>query len=189
MQTKHKAQIAAEQVHRWRDALLVHPAAELFPRMSPDELQVIGADIAKNGLRSPIAIIEKARPRVDGTLHVGDPLLQIVLDGINRLDAMETVGISILDENGQLADHIKRIEVDPDEIDPFTYVISANIHRRHLTGEQKRELIAKLIKVSPEKSDRQIAETVKASPTTVGNRARRDGGDRRRVQVGHADRH
>jgi hypothetical protein len=34
--------------------------------------------------------------------------------------------------------------------------------------EQKRELIAELIKATPEKSDRQIAERVKASPTTVG---------------------
>ena len=51
---------------------------------------------------------------------------------------------------------------------PYAFVISANIHRRHLTAEQKRELIAKLIKATPEKSDRQIAETVKASPTTVG---------------------
>ena len=53
-------------------------------------------------------------------------------------------------------------------VDPYGYVISANIHRRHLTAEQKRELIAKLLKATPEKSDRQIAETVKASPTTVG---------------------
>jgi len=52
--------------------------------------------------------------------------------------------------------------------DPAAYVISANIHRRHLTAEQKRELIATVIKATPDKSDRQIAETVKASPTTVG---------------------
>src|SRR5262249_54398704 len=52
--------------------------------------------------------------------------------------------------------------------DPTAYVISANIHRRHLTAEQKRELIAKLIKAQPEKSNRQIAATAKASPTTVG---------------------
>jgi hypothetical protein len=39
---------------------------------------------------------------------------------------------------------------------------------RHLTAEQKRDLIAKLIKATPEKSNRQIAETVKVSPTTVG---------------------
>jgi len=47
-------------------------------------------------------------------------------------------------------------------------VISANIQRRHLTAEQRRSLIAKLLKVDPSKSDRQIAATVKASPTTVG---------------------
>src|SRR5262249_12056598 len=39
---------------------------------------------------------------------------------------------------------------------------------RHLTGEQKRELIAQQLKATPEKSDRQIAEIVKASPTFVG---------------------
>jgi hypothetical protein len=53
--------------------------------------------------------------------------------------------------------------------DPYDFVISANIHRRHLTAEQKRELIGNLLKANPEKSDRRIAETVKASPTTVGD--------------------
>src|SRR5262249_31153657 len=47
-------------------------------------------------------------------------------------------------------------------------VISANVHRRHLTAEQKRKLIGKLIAAQPEKSDRQIAKTAEASPTTVG---------------------
>jgi hypothetical protein len=52
--------------------------------------------------------------------------------------------------------------------DPYTYVISANIHRRHLTVEQRRELIAKLLKADPSKSDRQVAGIVKASPTFIG---------------------
>ena len=35
-------------------------------------------------------------------------------------------------------------------IDPYAYVMSANLHRRHLTPEQRRELVAKLLKASPE---------------------------------------
>src|SRR5262249_48331951 len=50
--------------------------------------------------------------------------------------------------------------------DPVAYVISANIKRRHLTTEQKRELIAKLIKAQPEKSSRQVAKVVGVSHTT-----------------------
>jgi hypothetical protein len=52
--------------------------------------------------------------------------------------------------------------------DPLAYVVSANLHRRHLTAEKKREVIEQLLKGNPEKSNRQIAQTVKASPTTVG---------------------
>jgi hypothetical protein len=116
------------------------------------------------------------RRRADGTLHVKEYDL-LLLDGRNRLDAMELVGIrfKIAIENGQcwleIPDVDRKVfparDVD-DEWEPYAYVISANIHRRHLTAEQKRELIAKLIKATPQKSDRQIAETVKASPTTVG---------------------
>ena len=52
--------------------------------------------------------------------------------------------------------------------DPAEYIMSVNVHRRHMTSEQKREVIAKMLKAHPEKSDRQIAEMVKASPTTIG---------------------
>jgi hypothetical protein len=40
----------------WRDVLPIHPAAELFPRMSADELRVLGKDIKTNGLTSPIVV-------------------------------------------------------------------------------------------------------------------------------------
>jgi DNA-binding Lrp family transcriptional regulator len=59
------------------------------------------------------------------------------------------------------------------DVDPYEFVVSANIHRRHLTTEQRLELVDKFVKANPEKSDRQIAETVKASPTTVGKRRAR----------------
>jgi hypothetical protein len=34
----------------WRDVQPIHPAAELFPLMAPDELRALGEDIKKNGL-------------------------------------------------------------------------------------------------------------------------------------------
>jgi hypothetical protein len=51
--------------------------------------------------------------------------------------------------------------------DPAAYVISKNITRRHLTAEEKRELIAKLLKATPEKSDRAIADEMKVDKNVV----------------------
>src|SRR5262249_56073385 len=85
---------------KWRDVLTIHPAAELFPRMTPDELKALGADIEKNGQQQPIAIIEKAKRRPDVTLHVSDPPLQEVLDGISRLDAVESAGAQTIRQEG-----------------------------------------------------------------------------------------
>jgi ParB-like nuclease domain len=117
----------------------VHPAANLFPDMKEAELKELAADIKANGLAFPIVIDETSA----------------ILDGRNRLRACEIAGVE------------PRFEKEKDA-DPVAFVISANIRRRHLKTAQKRELIAKLIKLNPEKSDRQIAETVKASPSTVG---------------------
>jgi hypothetical protein len=149
----------------WRDILPIHPAAELFPPLLPDGLRALGEDISANGLTSQIAI------------YIDEHKASWLLDGRSRLDAMELVGIPFqlyknrydhwdLDSSEIfLPDPILRIE---SPANPYNYVTSANIHRRHLTAEQRRDLIVKLLKADPSKSDRQIAETVKASPTTVG---------------------
>jgi hypothetical protein len=56
-----------------------HPAANLFPLLDEAELFTLGNDIKARGLISPIAIqVEKGRP--------------ILLDGRNRIKAMERVG-------------------------------------------------------------------------------------------------
>jgi hypothetical protein len=141
----------------WRDVLPIHPAAELFPMMSPDELRALGEDIKKHGLRDPVAVYREGARR-------------FLLDGRNRLAAMEAVGI-----DPQFALTQDRISIRGDfpapleiKTDPYAYVISKNIARRHLTAEQRRELIAKLIKQTPGKSDRQIADEAKSNRTTVG---------------------
>jgi hypothetical protein len=139
----------------WRDVLPIHPAADLFPRMSPDELKALGEDIKKNGLRAPVVV------------H-GPPGNFCLLDGRNRLDAMELVGLPVIEQVGdklQLCPH-SHVAL---EIDPYAFVLSANLHRRHLTAEQKREIIAKVLKAQPEKSNRQIAKQVKADHKTVSS--------------------
>jgi ParB-like chromosome segregation protein Spo0J len=137
----------------WRDVLPVHPAADLFPLMSPDELKVLGEDIIKNGLCERVAVIDGPD---------GKPVL---IDGRNRLDAMELVGQQFTLEAVAMR---LRYQEHSHDFDPYAYVTSINLHRRHLTANQKRDLIAKLLKATPEKSDRQIAGMIKASPTTVG---------------------
>jgi hypothetical protein len=148
----------------WREHIPIHPAADLFPLMSESELRELGEDIKARGLVSPI-------------IKCGDALL----DGGNRLDAMELVGMKLgFAKKGKLL----RLSLANSRIvdgaanligefsgDPYDYVLSANLHRRHLNGEQKRELIAKVLKAKPEASNSVIAKQVKADDKTC--RARR----------------
>jgi hypothetical protein len=138
----------------WCDVLVLHPAAELLPLMSRDDLKALGEDIKKNELTSPI-VIWSERGRDDEPHYL--------LDGRNRLDAMELVGIPVLNEKGDLCVPLVKVS----DLDPYAYFLSANVHRRHLTGEQKRELIAKVLKAQPESSNRQIAELTNVSHHTV----------------------
>jgi DNA-binding Lrp family transcriptional regulator len=52
--------------------------------------------------------------------------------------------------------------------DPRAIVRDFDINRRHLTADQKRAIIAELLKADPSRSDRSIAKEVNASPTSVG---------------------
>jgi hypothetical protein len=137
-----------------------HPLADIFPLMEGEEFDALVEDIKANGLREKI------------DLHQGK-----IVEGRNRYRALQRLGIDPSADptkyfrkaiyahtvGGEIASHEQS---NDDRV--RAYVISKNIHRRHLTVEQKRELIAKLIKAQPEKSDRQVAAVVKASPTTVG---------------------
>jgi hypothetical protein len=124
----------------WRDTIDIHPAAELFPRLTEAELRTLGQDVVANGLTSPIVLW---RPDERSPARL--------LDGISRLDAIELetgcpaeIGPPSLAAGEFLA--LDKVIVLDKSVDPYAYVISANIHRRHLTIEQKRELIAKLLK-------------------------------------------
>jgi hypothetical protein len=130
--------------------LPVHPAAELFPLMSETELRVIGEDIKRHGLASRIVLWSP----VCGSKEV------CLIDGRNRLDAMELVGLNT-------ADVILPKEAAATHADPYAYVLAANIHRRHLTVDQKKEIVVKLLRAKPETPNLQIAKQVKVDDKTV----------------------
>jgi hypothetical protein len=137
-----------------------HPIADMFPLMEGKDFAELVADIKANGLREKI------------DLYQGK-----IVDGRNRYRALLQLGIDPSKDDKQyfrkaiyahsIGGEIQAHEQDNDAR-VRAYVISKNILRRHLTAEQKRELIGKLIKADPSKSDRQIGEMIKADHKTVG---------------------
>jgi hypothetical protein len=120
-----------------------HPAADLFPMMTEDELQELAADIAANGLVHPIIIDDKKQ----------------VIDGRNRLAACEIAQVEPRFEqlNGW---------------DPLAFILSANITRRHLTKGQQAMAVA-MVYPEPEKGGRGKKgeiKTVTEKTTVSGSR-------------------
>jgi hypothetical protein len=91
-----------------RQALAVHPLAQLIPLIAPGDLNRLRDDITANGINEPLVMFEGK-----------------VLDGRNRLAVASVTGITV-----QLR------EFDGDEAAAKKYVWSLNAARRHLTIPQ-----------------------------------------------------
>lgn len=92
--------------------LELHPLCTLFPRMTGPDFDALLVDVAENGLREPIV------------LHDG-----MILDGGNRYRACLTAGVEP-----------RFREFDGENI--VSFVLSANLHRRHLTPGQQAAIVA-----------------------------------------------
>jgi hypothetical protein len=174
---------ASAAAQSWRASIKVHPAAEMFPLMDKVELAALAEDIKTRGLVSPLVL----------WLAGKDAQAQL-LDGRNRLDAFElalgrsvrvvsrtyrgraTWSLETDDVDGEpvlVADMIdagaleQNIVVLGPRTDPYAYVTSTNLHRRHLTTKQKRELIAELLKVGPSRSNNATAKLAQVDDKTV----------------------
>ncbi len=101
-----------------------HPAADLFPMMDGDDLKKLAGDIGENGLLEPVVLYEGQ-----------------VLDGRNRLAACKLAGVEP-----------KFVELDGTLSSPALYVISKNLHRRHLTVSQRATIAAKVVPLLAEEA-------------------------------------
>jgi len=116
-----------------------HPLSAMFPPLSEEDFGKLAADIKLHGLRQHIVLYQGK-----------------ILDGNNRYRACELAGIKPTFANFTGID-----------ADARNYVISANIHRRHLSREDRKAIIEMLLKADPTKSNRQIGEQTKSSHHTV----------------------
>ena len=131
--------------------------------MDEEQQKELAEDIRKHGLREPCGLWKDG----DGK--------EWLLDGRNRLDAMALA---------KDADHESHFVTLRADTDPWTYVLSANVHRRHLTRAQKRALITKVLEAKPEQSNRQIAKQTGVDHKTVAKeRAAAEG----RGEIPHVD--
>jgi ParB-like chromosome segregation protein Spo0J len=108
-----------------------HPLADIFPRMSDEELEALAQDIAEHGMREPIVL---------------DPHSRMILDGRNRYAAWRLRGSSHPDRTPLRA---RPFGSEPgDGTDELAFVLSANLSRRHLT-ESQRAMVANRLATLP----------------------------------------
>ncbi len=93
-----------------------HPACELFPSLSDEELRSLADDIKENGLLEPIVV------------HKDE-----ILDGRNRFQACEVAGVD------------PQFIAWDGEGSPTQFVISKNLQRRNLTASQRAAIAFELL--------------------------------------------
>jgi hypothetical protein len=172
------------QTLSWRDVLPIHPAAKKLPPYLRAELRKLGSDIKTNGLIVPIAIHQELNDRTN--LHSG--YKYSLLDGISRLDSMELVGVPFKLANGrngwtlEIEGEFDRDVPQPviDDGNPYLFVASANIHRRHLKSKDRQRLLIEIIAQAPAKSNRQIGDEFGVDHKTIAS-ARTKGEDVGRI--------
>ena len=101
-----------------------HPLANIFPQMSGPDFEEFVASIKENGQRDCIVLFEGQ-----------------ILDGRNRYNACIKAGIE------------PRFEELQDGVDPLQFVIDHNLHRRHLTDDQRRMVAARIANLGKGRPD------------------------------------
>jgi ParB-like chromosome segregation protein Spo0J len=120
------------------------PFADVMPPLTAEERAELKADIEQNGIAYPVIVTDTNE----------------LIDGLNRLEiavelGLSTVPLKVLDG---LSPERKRAMAE-----------DLNTHRRHLSREQKHDLIARRLKAEPNRSNNAIATELQVSDKTVGS--------------------
>lgn len=113
--------------------LPIHPLAELFPAIEGEAFDALVEDIRRHGVREPIMLLDGA-----------------ILDGRNRYRAGLVAGFFSPSDEGCPIPHPQSLfdrfgcAVGTVDMDPLAWVLSRNLHRRHLSESQRAMVGAKL---------------------------------------------
>jgi phage N-6-adenine-methyltransferase len=113
---------------------------QVMPPLTDEEYEALKADIAERGVQVPVEYDE------DGN----------ILDGYHRVRACQELGIT---------DWPKVVRRGLTEEQKIEHALALNLHRRHLTREQRREVVARLR--AQGWSVRRIAEALNVPKSTV----------------------
>jgi hypothetical protein len=119
--------------------LTQHPLSAVFPAMTDVAFAEFRADIAQNGLQQPIIVFEDQ-----------------ILEGWHRYRACRDTGTPARFEH-----------FDGDEVAARTFVVTANVKRRHL-NESQRGLIAARMAQLPHGGDRKSDQRTNSSLDVAG---------------------
>ena len=97
-----------------KEGVVFHEYANLFPMLEGEALDALREDIREHGVREPVVFLGNA-----------------ILDGRNRYICARELGIEY-----------PRLDFQGD--DPLAFVISHNLHRRHLTESQRASIAARV---------------------------------------------
>ncbi|GIV53104.1 MAG: hypothetical protein KatS3mg038_3625 [Candidatus Kapaibacterium sp.] len=116
------------------------PYEDLLPHLSEEEFEALKADIAQRGVQVPVEYDEHGN----------------ILDGHHRVRACHELGIK---------DWPRIVRVGMTDEEKIEHALTLNLTRRHLSREQRQELVAKLSQRGM--SLRRIAELVGVGEKTV----------------------
>lgn len=111
---------------------------QVMPPLTADEYAELKSDIEQRGVMVPVEYDEEGN----------------ILDGHHRVQICEELGIT---------DFPKIVRTGFTEAEKRTHARKLNIARRHLSGEQKRELTKDEMRNNPYRSDRQVANDLGVS--------------------------
>ena len=150
----------------------IHPLAAMFPLLEGEEFEQLVESIDKHGIQTPILLLH--HPPGHPSHKKGQPL--VVVDGRNRLRAWERLANQGKVDREYWTNYVTPLSYDGDPNDEAYIrqrILAANIHRRHLTPDQRAAI---MLRLTGEQISKQTAEAKAKTQPKKGSKVTQSAG-------------